>query len=60
MAPVFVVKMSNIGSVFRWLESEGNPVGIGDGHAAVIGDETCRSHCPDGGRGGKGQGGLIG
>jgi hypothetical protein len=39
--------MSKIGSVFRWLESEGNPVEFGDGHAAVIGDETCRNHYPE-------------
>ena len=25
---------------------KGNPVGIGDGHAAVIGDETRQSHYP--------------
>jgi len=22
-------------------------VKVGDGHAAVIGDETCQSHCPE-------------
>jgi len=46
MAPDFVVRMTNIGSVFRWLESEGNPVGIGDGHAAVIGDELAVATVP--------------
>jgi hypothetical protein len=25
---------------------KGNPVRIGDGHAAVIGDETCQIHYP--------------
>jgi hypothetical protein len=25
---------------------KGNPVRIGDGHAAVIGDETCQNHYP--------------
>jgi hypothetical protein len=27
-------------------EVKGNPVRFGDGHAAVIGDETCNSHYP--------------
>ncbi len=26
---------------------KGNPVRTGDGHAAVIGDETCQSHYPE-------------
>ena len=26
---------------------KGNPVEIGDGHAAVTGDETRRNHCPE-------------
>jgi len=26
---------------------KGNPVEIGDGHAAVIGNETCQIHCPE-------------
>ena len=26
---------------------KGNPVRVGDGHAAVIGDETCQIHCPE-------------
>jgi hypothetical protein len=39
----------------------GNLVRIGDGHAAVIGDETCQIHCSElveGARDGKGQGCL--
>jgi len=32
--------------VFRWLEAKGNPVKVGDGHAAVIGNETCQIHYP--------------
>jgi hypothetical protein len=33
--------------VFRWLEAEkGTPVRVGDGHAAVIGYETCQIHYP--------------
>jgi len=39
------------------LNRKGNPVRIGDGHAAVIGDETCQNHYPELVEGSKDQGG---
>jgi hypothetical protein len=40
-------ELTEIYSCSGGLEPQGNPVRVGDGHAAVIGDETCQIHCPD-------------
>jgi hypothetical protein len=56
-----VVLKRKIDPYLGGLELKGNPVRVGDGHAAVIGDETCQSHYPEpveGAKDGKGQGDL--